>query len=356
MTTIDDLRVRLPAQTRVPAPAPLAVTTELDAIRGTADTYFEAQAQPAAVADAGAPVGVGGDVLDEVSKLQVAREARVREPELVRRLSLLARSLGKNFKLRLEPGKWWAYHFDQMKITYPIADMLAHNDDYSMGVICHELAHHLYSRIPPSDLIKNSAFHFLWNAVEDIRINKIISTRYAGVPNFMEELYQQFTDIPERTAKLGTNKVPRAKQFGLGFIYEWASGGKRDPLITDPDVKAAMNEAREAIARATRLPPGVDLRFDDLTSEEASAEAVTSSLPSLALAPSFLDAPCFSSGLAFAPASSFLGGSLRRCGAPVGSPGRMSLGSPAAPSSPLPPLLACFCSSGSCTSFSSRRS
>ncbi|MBK7860661.1 MAG: hypothetical protein IPJ65_19080 [Archangiaceae bacterium] len=196
----------------------------------------------------------------------------VRQRELVRRLGMLARSLGKDFKLRLEPGSWWAYHFDANKITYPIADMMAHDDEYNLGVICHELSHRLYSRLPPTSRSDNKSFHFLWNAIEDIRINKIISTRYAGVEGYMKELYRDFA-APEKLDK----PLPRAMQFGFAFIHEWATGsGERSPFASDPDVIAAMEAAQPYIDEATRLPPGVDLRFSDLTKEEADAEALHS--------------------------------------------------------------------------------
>lgn len=209
----------------------------------------------------------------------VARDHRVER--LQQRLTMLARTLGKDFRLRLEPGSWWAYHFESNKITYPVEQMLKSSDDANLGVICHELAHRLYSRIPPGDQIDNPAFHFLWNSIEDIRINKLISQRYAGVPAMMRELYRSFTDIEARSRQLQElaeqgRDVPRTKQFGLGAIYEWASDGAVDPLVTDPLVLQALEEARPAIERATRLPPEVDLRFDDLTPEEVELEAAAS--------------------------------------------------------------------------------
>ena len=172
-----------------------------------------------------------------------------REQKLQRRLSKLAKTLGKDFKMRLEPGSWWAYHFDSNKITYPIKDMLDNSMGANMGVICHELAHRLYSRIPAGDEVKNKPFHFLWNAIEDIRINKIIGERYAGVPSYMKELYRDFTNIKARKAQqkkwqAAGQSVPKSKQFGFAAIYEWASGGKKDPIYTDPDVVKALKEAR----------------------------------------------------------------------------------------------------------------
>ncbi|MEQ8983165.1 MAG: hypothetical protein RL846_34805, partial [Deltaproteobacteria bacterium] len=143
-----------------------------------------------------------------------------RQEQMHRRLSTLARTLGKDFSMKLEPGGWWAYHFDSNKITYPVKDMLKRNDRSNMGVICHELAHRLYSRLPKDDRIKNPAFHFLWNSLEDIRINRIISRRYAGVPIMMKELYRDFLDLEKRQEQYDKfaaqgKTVPKSKQFGF---------------------------------------------------------------------------------------------------------------------------------------------
>ncbi len=200
---------------------------------------------------------------------------------LHRRLAKLARTLGKDFRLKLVPGPTWAYHFDENQITYPAAELQTRGELSNMGVICHELAHRLYSRIPPDDRIANPAFHFLWNAVEDVRINRIICARYAGVPKMMRALYDDFTDIEarrqqQRELNQSKESIPLARQFGLAVIYAWASGGQRDPLITDPEVHAALELAGAALEEATRLPPGLDLRFGDLDGDEAGAEAARS--------------------------------------------------------------------------------
>ena len=125
--------------------------------------------------------------------------------------------------MRLEPGAWWAYHFDKNIITYPIREMAGQSDAYCLGVI-HELAHRLYSRLEEHDDMKSPGFHFLWNAVVNVRINKLISSRYAGVPALLDAVYQEHFTGPTAVARRAEG---RAEQFGMAFIYEWASVERR---------------------------------------------------------------------------------------------------------------------------------
>jgi uncharacterized protein with von Willebrand factor type A (vWA) domain len=231
-----------------------------------AATSFDANAIQK-IADAGAPVGVGQPAV-EGAQQPVPFVDRTREFELSSRLGNMARTLGRDSRLRVEPGEWWAYHFEKNKITYPIKDMLNHGDGYNMGVICHELSHRLYSRIPADDRIQNKAFHYLWNAIEDVRINKIISERFAGVPRYMRELYQDFTSADPELEK--AKNRPRSQQFALSHIYEWASGKTDSPFAVDPAVVDAIKESRKHVAEATQLPDFLDLRFGDVTADEAS--------------------------------------------------------------------------------------
>ncbi len=203
-------------------------------------------------------------------------EQRQRAMELSERISTVARTLVRDASMAVTPGDWWAYWFaegsNRHKITYPIHDMLGHSDKYAMGVIGHEISHALHSRIPSK--VDNNAFHFLWNAIEDIRINKIISERFAGMPAMLREAYSEW--IPKHDKVSAEGKMIRSELFAYGFIYEWATKGKTLSGITDPEVIAAIDEARPYVLETTRLPPGVDLRFDSMNKEEIDFEALRS--------------------------------------------------------------------------------
>ncbi len=204
-------------------------------------------------------------------------EQQARAHELSGRIGTVARTLVRDATLTVEAGDWWAYHFAdgsrRHRITYPVHDMLGHSDTYAMGVIGHEISHALHSRIPDGAKIPNKAFHFLWNAIEDIRVNKLISGRYAGLPALLQNVYKEYINNADAG---GSARMIRCEQFAYGFIYEWAAGGRIMPDVVDADVVAAMKEARSLVAEAARLPPGLDLRFDVMSKEEVDSEALRS--------------------------------------------------------------------------------
>jgi len=244
----------------------------------------------AAVQDKAVPAAL--EDIKKMTKAQLQKYLR----DTIHRMTAIARTLGGDHRMDIKEGKNWAYSFDSNTITYPLNDLIEKHPDYALGVILHELSHRRYSKwLVEGDMKDNEPFIWLLNAVEDPRVNNVLTSRYEGVGDFFKKVYDAdlFTDdfnsdvknkltdllkkngLSDKQAKETVEKmaspVPRAIQFGLGIIYDWYTGGKIDPRIKDPQVKEALKEAAPFFREAIKLKR--DVMFKDLTGAEILQQA-----------------------------------------------------------------------------------
>lgn len=203
--------------------------------------------------------------------------ARNRQANLERRWNLVTRALGQGAVPRVRAGEKWSYFFDRAgpgEITYPSGQLLKLEESEALGCLGHEIGHWLYSRYPAAKELKQKAFHTLWNAVEDVRINRMVGTCLPGLVDLIRRADAKSLDPQVRARLIQQGKPPtRALQMAFAILYEGHTDGERDPLATHPDVRAAMDQARPLIAEASRLPPNVDLRYEKMDEEQIIAEA-----------------------------------------------------------------------------------
>ena len=243
----------------------------------------------------GKPQVKPGDVIKNEKPLS-PKDMQKRIEETLHRMTLIAQAFGSDFKMGVQAGKNWAYHFESNTITYPPSDLVESKPGYALGVILHELSHRKYSRwLVEPKFSQNEPFLFLNNAVEDPRVNNITTSRFAGAKDFFKKVYDKdlFSEdfgsemsdkmkknlikqglspkqADEVTSKM-TGKVPRYVQFGLGVIYDWYTDGKMDPRIKDPKVQEAVKKAAPHFRKAFGLKR--DVMKKDLTNGEVNTQA-----------------------------------------------------------------------------------
>ena len=102
----------------------------------------------------------------------------------------IGRVLSSDYHITIEKGDGWAYNFGSNTIIYKEDDLIGRSEDYALGVILHETGHRKYSMM--YDAAKNNEpLRFLWNAVEDPRINNLMISRYAGAKPFFKAIYDE---------------------------------------------------------------------------------------------------------------------------------------------------------------------
>ena len=62
-------------------------------------------------------------------------------------IEIISTGLGEDVDLKIIPGDWWAYNFENNSITFPIEDLVFYTPDKVVGFILHEVGHHQMSRI-----------------------------------------------------------------------------------------------------------------------------------------------------------------------------------------------------------------
>lgn len=147
----------------------------------------------------------------------------------------------------------------------------------SLGLTAHEIWHVLFSRpeliFDEPQLIENMAFQALWWAVEDPRVNVAGLLRHPGAQEWLAVAVGRNFQIKDLNAerKRWAEEVPLHLQYNYALIYEWAAdrfgwSPRRDPRLSDPRVREALDKTAEALRRAIRAK-SAKLAFDIVKDE-----------------------------------------------------------------------------------------
>ncbi len=175
----------------------------------------------------------------------------------LRKAGLIAKFFGGDFglKIKARPEYKWciSYKTDPPTILCPEKDLAEKSWRYNLAVAMHEGGHRDISwSIPISDGTEST--RFLYNAVEDPRVNNWLIAKYKGARPYLEELYRETTHI-EHDALFDEAKVLPHIQYGYGLIYHWFHGHEH-PAINNEHVLDALARTRDDAIEAYNLLSG----------------------------------------------------------------------------------------------------
>jgi len=177
----------------------------------------------------------------------------------VRLVAAVARSLGRDFNLKVEPGEAWAYNLETNTLTMPLLEVLQTEPNVCVALAIHEAGHRQITQVVDRSFYTRESKRLLLNAVEDPRVNDWMIREYRGVErNFMTPLYDRLFPTDETSPLLEAfeRNLPHV-QYVYGLIHHWAHGNEQ-PAITNENVLEALRETRPAVQRAIRtLPEGM---------------------------------------------------------------------------------------------------
>jgi len=177
-------------------------------------------------------------------------------------IDIISTGLGEDVDLKIIPGDWWAYNFENNSITFPIEDLVFYTPDKVVGYILHEVGHHQMSRLDKSEEVftffsSSQHLQLLLNAFEDVRCNNWMLEHFKGSRHYLECVYDEL--LPEDLhASSYTQKLEREikqdpatplhpyqlyphLEYLLSVLYYWRY--KRIPSdIINRNVVEALNE------------------------------------------------------------------------------------------------------------------
>lgn len=199
-------------------------------------------------------------IWEEVEREGSLRDLSLKEKEILKvklqRIEAVVRSLGKDFNLKIAPGREWAYDFETNTVTLPYHEVLSNPEIILIASSIHEAGHRQISRVIDKTVFEKESKRALWNAIEDPRVNNWMMKEYMGVKqSFMKPLYEDIfpTDPRDRRWQNFEYQLPHM-QFLLGVIYYWAHG-EEHPLIKDPKVLEALAKTREDVQAIYNILP-----------------------------------------------------------------------------------------------------
>ncbi len=177
-------------------------------------------------------------------------------------IEILSTGLGGDVDIKIIPGDWWAYDFENNSVTFPLEDLIFYTPDKVVGYILHEVGHHQISRVDTREdifalFLSTQHLQLLLNAFEDARCNNWMLGHFKGSRYYLEQIYDEL--LPEDLrASSYTQKLereirqdPKAPlhpyqlyphlEYLLSILYYWRYN--RRPLeIINNNVVDALNK------------------------------------------------------------------------------------------------------------------
>jgi MoxR-like ATPase/Mg-chelatase subunit ChlD len=219
-------------------------------------------------------------------------EMRAKADRIRTIVRMVGMSVGRDTKLRFEPGYLWAFFPEQNLITYPFEHLLTHSEDEIVGLTDHEGSHREFtifdSRYPlVRKYTEDPHKMFLWNALEDPRVNNGTIRRLPGSERYFHAAYDRY--LPEnlefdpkeqeKLAKKGPDawlnpegdgasafnpqalKLPHI-EYLMAANYYWRHG-KEPPKWNNASARDAFQKTRAAMDDIfMTLPPAHDSAED----------------------------------------------------------------------------------------------
>jgi len=165
--------------------------------------------------------------------------------EKLRRIAALARSLGQDFDLKLEPGEEWRYDFETNTIQVPLSEVREKPAEYLLACAIHEAGHRRISRATDRWFFRRESRRLLFNGVEDPRANNWMMREYAGVrEHYFLPFYKETLPSDPASPLLWSFPflLPHV-QFVIGLIHRWAHGEDHPLIAGDDEAIRALIEA-----------------------------------------------------------------------------------------------------------------
>lgn len=175
----------------------------------------------------------------------------------------LASFIGKDFKIPVDlnvPGGGWYWNFQENRIAIDPQDLLQRELDENRFIISHEGSHRRISR--PADVIpletwKQPGYSFMFNVIEDPRVNSFLVEAYPRSRLQMDKAYKTNEDFEAKAKAEGKDRlgqVPRFVQAGFEYIKQWfrESQGQEVSLSEGlpDDVRQVLQETLEGAREA----------------------------------------------------------------------------------------------------------
>ncbi len=190
--------------------------------------------------------------------------------ERMDRLRTMGRTIGEDFAMGVVIGKepGWRYKFKPINtIEVDPEDIKRKGLEYCFGIIAHEGAHRRVSRTDfiPKKIWQEAGFSFLFNAVEDPRVNNWVIGKYDGAANWMEEVYSE--DLPtedrvDATTEEKLGYIPKHIKYGLEVIRYWHSGKFSDDV--PEEVREVLKTTIAYAEEAYKTLPAKDPAEEDI--------------------------------------------------------------------------------------------
>lgn len=195
--------------------------------------------------------------LDDLNWLEKAqRWQKLRKVNsVIRKIEITSKFYGGDFNVKFKAGPAWAitYDTDPPTIIFPQNELMEKSWRYNVASAMHEGGHRDITWIDPY-FYQSEAVRFLFNAVEDPRVNNWATCKFKGTKPYFNELYKEAFPIDQKEPFDDSVVLPNI-QYGLGLIHHWFYG-EEHPAIKNPHVLNALKKTRNDAIEAYNMLPG----------------------------------------------------------------------------------------------------
>ncbi len=183
-------------------------------------------------------------------------------------LEAVARLLLREHEIRVSPGGWWSYYPERAEVVYPQNLLAEWPAPRSLGALCHEIAEVLFSGAAAASVVaafvgwasergcEPRSAHLLFNAINDLRVNRLYVAAYPGSRRYFLAVYRATTlEAKDDLAGRGTTRPLPHHAFLDAVTARWAvslalAASGEDVRIDDDRVRRALARSWSGIARA----------------------------------------------------------------------------------------------------------
>lgn len=174
---------------------------------------------------------------------------------IMRKIELTSKFYGGDFNVKFQAGPAWAitYDTDPPTIIFPEKDLMEKSWQCNLFASMHEGGHRDITWIDPY-FHQSEATRFLFNAVEDPRVNNWVMSKFKGTAPYLDAFYKENFPIDQKEP-FNDTLVPPNIQYGLGLIHYWFYG-EEHPGIKNRHVLDVLKRTREDAINAYNMLPG----------------------------------------------------------------------------------------------------
>ena len=162
-------------------------------------------------------------------------------------IEILSTGLGEDVDLKIIPGDWWAYDFENNSVTFPLEDLIFYTPGKVVGYILHEVGHHQISRVDKREdvfalFLSTQYLQLLLNTFEDARCNNWMLDHFKGSRYYLEQIYDEL--LPEDLrASSYTQKLEREiRQDPTAPLHPYQLYPHLEYLLSGPGTTGGITE------------------------------------------------------------------------------------------------------------------